>query len=172
MEAEPVVWYDPSIDPYWERLADAFSNKDDRIDSICVDNIEMRKETVATLVASLCGGGAFKPLHNIIFINTNLCGVRILLLSTLVEQHLELTTFFLNYNRIDDMNLALCLSRALKPHRMLNLNMEHCDLGNDPKILSVILQLDVKIIYLNHNNTDLLGVIEISEYLKGNSHNY
>ncbi len=50
---------------------------------------------------------------------------------------------------------------------ILSLVMEHCDLGRDPEILSVILQLDVKHINLSHNNKDLLGVVKISAYLEG-----
>ena len=169
-EAEPVVWHDPSIDPHWERLTKAFCDEDGRIVSICIDSIEMRKETVATLVASLCGGRESNPLQFIQFDNTNLCREGIVWLSTLVEQQSELQSFYLRYNRIDDLNSALCLSRALKPHRLLSLKMEHCDLGNDPEILSVILQSDVKTIHLSHNNIDSLGAVKISEYLEGNSH--
>ena len=46
--------------------------------------------------------------------------------------------------------------------------MTHCDLGNDPGILSVILQSDVKHIDLDFNNIDSSGAIKISEYLTGN----
>jgi hypothetical protein len=67
------------------------------------------------------------------------------------------------------MNLALRLSRALKPHpNMIMLIMTHCDLGNDPDILSVILQSDVKEIDLSHNYIDSLGGVKISEYLGRN----
>jgi len=47
--------------------------------------------------------------------------------------------------------------------------MEHCDLvGHDPKILSVILQPNVKHINLSHNIIDLLGAVKISAYFEGN----
>jgi hypothetical protein len=45
--------------------------------------------------------------------------------------------------------------------------MEHCDLGRDPEILSIILQPDVKHINLSHNNINLLGAVKISAYLEG-----
>jgi len=67
------------------------------------------------------------------------------------------------------MNSAMRLSRALKPHPNMNeLIMTHCDLGNDPDILSVILQSDVKVIDLSHNHIDSLGAVKISEYLESN----
>ena len=98
----------------------------------------MRKETVATLVASICG---FNPLQYIIFDNTNFCREGILSLSTLVK-HSDVRHLNLSHNSIGDMNSALCLSRVLKPHpRILSLYMGHCDLGNDTEILSVILHL-------------------------------
>jgi hypothetical protein len=57
----------------------------------------------------------------------------------------------------------------LKPHLSMDfLAMHHCDLGNNPEILAVILQSDVKHIYLTHNNIDSLGAVKISEYLAGN----
>ena len=125
----------------------------------------MRKETVATLVASICG---FNPLQYIIFDNTNFCREGILSLSTLVK-HSDVRHLNLSHNSIGDMNSALCLSRVLKPHpRILSLYMGHCDLGNDTEILSVILQSDVKTIHLRHNNIDLLGAVKILEHLKGN----
>jgi len=49
------------------------------------------------------------------------------------------------------MNSAICLSRALKTLPIIHcLYMAHCDLGNDPEILSVILQSDGKHIHLSH----------------------
>jgi Ran GTPase-activating protein (RanGAP) involved in mRNA processing and transport len=46
------------------------------------------------------------------------------------------------------------------------LELSHCDLGNTPEMLSVILQSDVEIIYLDNNNIDSLGAVTIAEYLE------
>jgi hypothetical protein len=164
-DIEDVVWHDPTIVPYWERLATAFpnpTNKNKWIANIMIKNIEMSGETVATLVASLL-------CRQVIFENTNLCGEGIVLLSTLVEQSPGLETLAISHNRIDDMNSALCLSRVLRPHLGMNtLCMSYCDLGSDPEILSVILQSDVSRIDLSRNDIDFLGAVKISEYLEGN----
>jgi Ran GTPase-activating protein (RanGAP) involved in mRNA processing and transport len=48
------------------------------------------------------------------------------------------------------------------------LHLPHCGLGSSPEILLVILQSDVKCIYLNNNNIDSLGAAKIAEYLEGN----
>jgi len=91
------------------------------------------------------------------------------LLLSFVEQSLGLRLVRLSHNRIGGMNSALRLSRALKPHpNMKMIIMTHCDLGNDPDILSVILQSDVKEIDLSHNYIDSLGAVKISQYLESN----
>ena len=175
----PVVWHDPSINPYWEKLTTACRNRTReslRIDDISIVNVEMRKETVAALLASLHGGIWISPpqpnnnhsICRVNFANTNLCGESLVSLSSFVEQSPSLRLVRLSHNRIGGMNLALRLSRALKPHpNMIMLIMTHCDLGNDPDILSVILQSDVKEIDLSHNYIDSLGGVKISEYLVG-----
>jgi len=99
----------------------------------------MPKEIVVALLSTVCGGRANNSIHSVQFINTNLCGEGIVLLSTLVQSTSELQYFYLHYNRIDNMNSALCLSRSLKLHPRMRLDMSHCDLGNDPDTLSVIL---------------------------------
>jgi hypothetical protein len=43
--------------------------------------------------------------------------------------------------------------------------LPHCDLGSSPEILLIILQSDVKNIFLDNNNIDSLGAIKIAEYL-------
>ena len=169
---EAVVWHDPSIDPYWEQLTTAFSNPENgniRIGSFRIENVEMRKETVAALVTSICGGSAINSIRDVSFINTNLCGDGIVSLSILVEQSLGLQSLTVSNNRIHDMNSARCLSRALKLHPRINfLDLSHCDLGNDPDILTVILQSDVNHIVLCISDIDSLGAVKISEYLEGN----
>jgi hypothetical protein len=46
--------------------------------------------------------------------------------------------------------------------------LQDCELGSSPEILSVILQSDVKNIYLEYNNIDSLGAVTIAQYLEGN----
>ena len=167
----PVVWHDPSINPYWEQLTTAFqnpTNENVQYLGIYVKMVEMPKLIVAALVSTVCGGRAINSIRIVHFINTNLCGEGIFSLSTLVQSTSELRYFYLRNNQIDDMNSALCLSRAPKLHPRMRLDMSHCDLGNDPDILSVILQSDVKEIDLSHNYIDSLGAVKISEYLEGN----
>jgi Ran GTPase-activating protein (RanGAP) involved in mRNA processing and transport len=65
------------------------------------------------------------------------------------------------------MDSARYLSRSLKSHtRINNIHLTHCDLGSNPKMLSVILQSEVKIIDLSSNNIDSLGAVKIAEYLE------
>jgi hypothetical protein len=45
--------------------------------------------------------------------------------------------------------------------------LQHCELGGNPEILSVILQSDVRYINLDNNNIDSLGAVKIAEYLEG-----
>ena len=171
-EEEHMVPHDPYIDSYWQDLFTAIVNATNeniaQISSICIEKVEMKREIVAALVSSL-SGRAVCSIKSIKFVDTNLGREGVISLSTLMEQSVGLWTLNLSHNRIGDMNAALCLSRALKPHLSMDfLIMSHCDLGNDPDILSVILQSDVKHIVLSHNNIDSLGAIKISEYLEGN----
>jgi hypothetical protein len=172
IEEEHIVPHDPYIDSYWQELFTAIVNATNenisKISSICIEKVEMKGEIVSALVNSLCGK-AVNSITSIKFVDTNLGGEGVISLSTLMEQSTGLWTLNLSHNRIGDMNSALCLSRALKPHLSMDfLIMSHCDLGNDPDILSVILQSDVKHIVLSHNNIDSLGAVKISEYLEGN----
>jgi hypothetical protein len=65
------------------------------------------------------------------------------------------------------MESARCLSTSLKSHTRINhLDLSHCDLGSSLEILSVILQSDVSLINLEHNNIDSLGAVKIAEYLE------
>jgi hypothetical protein len=70
---------------------------------------------------------------------------------------------FTYHNQIDNMESAHCLSMSLKSHTCIRgLHLDHCDLGNSPDILSVILQSDISIINLSYNNIDSLGVAKIA----------
>jgi len=93
----PVVWHDPSINPYWEQLTTACRNltrESLRIKNIFIENVEMRKETIAALLTSLHGGMWISPpqpnnnhsICKVKFANTNLCGEGIVSLSSFVEQ--------------------------------------------------------------------------------------
>ncbi len=50
---EPVVWREPSINQYWEQLTTARRIRTGTV--ICIKKVEMPKEFIATLVASVCG---------------------------------------------------------------------------------------------------------------------
>lgn len=88
-------------------------------------------------------------LYSITFNHTMLCGEGLLSVSKLVELCPVLQTPAHSYNLIDDINVATCFLRALTSHPCMNrICIVHYNLGNNPEILSVILQLEVKYIDL------------------------
>jgi hypothetical protein len=112
-------------------------------------------------------GRATNSCDGVIFNNANLCGVGIVWLAKLVEASPELRYFNLHHNRIDNMELARCLSRSIKSNSCINrICLNHCDFGSNPEILLIILQSDVSHINLRHNNIDSLGAVTIAEYLE------
>jgi hypothetical protein len=158
---EPIVWHEPILDEYWDQL-EAKMNK---LIFMYIENVEMTNERLAALVAIFLNGTV---MSSVIFGNANICGEGIISLSKLVEVSTTLQSFFIGNNRINNMESAHCLSRSLKSHaRIRELNLPHCDLGSSPEILLVILQSDVSIINLVHNNIDSLGAVTIAEYLEG-----
>jgi hypothetical protein len=167
---EPVLSHDPSTEMYWKESFTALENADKaiKIQNISITKIEMIKDVVDQFIRLL--HGRVSNLYRITFNHTNLCREGLLSLSTLVEQCPALHTLDISYNKIDDINVATCISRALRSHpRILDLHLTHCNLGNNPEILSVILQSEVKGISLNKNSIDSLGVVKIAECIGGNS---
>jgi len=111
-------------------------------------------------------------LYRITFNNTNLCREGLLSLSMLMEQCPALEMLDLSHNPIDDINVATCLSRALRSHprkRTIYIHLTYCNLGNNPEILSVILESEVKSINVSNNSIDSLGVVGIVECIESNS---
>jgi hypothetical protein len=169
---EPIVWHESILDCYWDQLgAKIGRNQPDRvtdINCICIENIEIKKG-LAALVAILQNGRSTISSRAVKLINTNLCEEGIVWVSKLVDISLELRYLDLHHNRIDDIDSAYRLSRSIKSHTRINtLNLNHCDLGSNPEILSVILQSDASCTDLRHNNIDSLGAVKIAEYLEGN----
>jgi hypothetical protein len=175
---EPIVWHEPIFDEYWNQLeAEIDLRKIDLrkqkeiisdIRDIHIENVEIKKERLAALVAIFCSGRATNSSVNVKFINANLCGEGIIFLSKLIEVCTKLQYFYLYHNRIDNMESARCLSRSLRSHACIDqLTITHCELGSSPEILSVILQSNVKSINLDNNNIDSLGAVKIAEYLEG-----
>jgi hypothetical protein len=166
----PIVWHEPILDEHWDQLEDALSGNElvTNIQHIQIENVEMKKERLAALVAILISGRATNASTYVIFNNANLCSEGIISLSTVVDVSSELQTLFINHNRIDNLHSACCLSRSLKSHTCINhLHLTHCDLGSSPEVLSVILHADVNRIILDNNNIDSLGAVTIAEYLEG-----
>jgi hypothetical protein len=170
---EPIVWHETILDEYWGELEAEINRKRQQeiivtdIKRIIIQNVEMKKERLAALVATLSNGVANSSSTYIQFKNANLCGEGIVWLSKLVEASLMLNTLTINHNRIDNLHSACCLSRSLKSHPCIDrLYLTHCDLGSSPEMLSVILQSEVKCINLDNNNIDSLGAVTISEYLE------
>jgi hypothetical protein len=169
---EPIVWHEQILDEYWDQLKDALSG-DELVTNICdiqIVNVEMKNECMATLVEMLVSGSATNLSTRVVFTNTNLCGEGIIWLSKLVDISSNLQKVCLHHNRIgiDNIESARCLSRTLRSHNCIaELIISHCDLGSSPEILLVILQSDVKRIYLRNNNIDSSGAVKIAEYLEG-----
>ena len=171
---EPIVWHEPILDEYWDQLETEIDRVRQlgmvtKIDGIHIENVEIKKERLAMLVAIFRSGRAGATNSSTMFNidNANLCADGIISLSELVDVSPELHCFCLAYNRIDSMDSARCLSGSLKSHTRINdLRLTHCDLGSNPEILSVILQSDVKYINLDNNNIDSLGAVKIAEYLE------
>ena len=166
----PIVWHEPILDEYWDHLEEILGRKHHitDIDEIHVENVEIKKEHLAVLVANLVSGGATNSSDYITFDNANLCGESIVWLSKLVDVSSDLIWLSLHHNRIDSMDSACSLSRSLKSHTSINLlNMYHCDFGSSPEILLVLLQSDVRRINLSNNNIDSVGAVKIVEYLEG-----
>jgi hypothetical protein len=171
---ESIVWHEPILDRYWDVL-EAEIDRMRQLDRVAdvkqiqIMNIEMKKERLAALVAIFRSGRANNSSTFVNFDNANLCAGGIISLSELVDVSSELQALVIMNNRIDGMDSARCLSRSLLSHARINqLCLKHCDLGSSPEILSVILQSDMRIIDLSHNNIDSLGAVKIAEYLEGN----
>jgi hypothetical protein len=166
---EPIVWNEAILDEHWDQLKDALSD-DELVTNICgikIENVEMTKDCLAALVAAFSGRANSSSTY-IQFHNANLCGEGILCLSKLVDVSYQLQTLFIIHSLIDNINSARCLSRSFRSHACINeLDLAHCDLGSSPEILLVVLQSDVKNIFLHNNNIDSLGAVKISEYLEG-----
>ena len=184
----PVVWHEPSIDASWQKLYTALRKKMGtnrvtrlgtsisplqqcfKIKNLSIDNVEMTKENIALMAAQVCGERAINSIKKIQFLNNNLCADGMISLSKLVEQSVDLETFHMVQNPINDMNAALSLSRVLKVHPSIShVDMSDCNLGNDPEILSVILQSDVESLEIADNNINSLGAIKIAEYIERNT---
>jgi hypothetical protein len=169
---EPIVWHEKILDKYWNQLEVKMDRRRHRylwrtdIDGIKIENIEMKKESIASLVAIFLNGSVKNSIEDVKILNANLCGEGIISLSKLIDVSYDLLTFSLNHNRIDNMEAARCLSRSLKLHSCIHtLDLVHCDLGSTPEILLVILQSDIRCINLNYNNIDSLGAIKVAEHL-------
>ena len=86
-------------------------NSQKMVNEICIENIEMRKENVTTLVTSLCGRSKIYSISSVNFINTNLCGE-----SILCPYYHRWSKVTICHNWIGDMNSALCLYWESESH--------------------------------------------------------
>jgi hypothetical protein len=167
---EPVLSHDPLTEVHWKEFFTSLENADKaiKITNISIRKIEMKKVIFDQLVRFLWGQTS--TLKFITFDQSNLCGEGLLSLITLMEQCPVLHTLKLSHFPIDDINVATCLSRSLKSRtRIIYLHLPYCNLGNSPEILSVILQSEVRDIFLSNNNIDSLGVAKVAEYIESNS---
>ena len=162
---EPIAWDENFLDEYWNDLeCSAWTD----IYNIQIENVEITKEHLASLVETFGSAMEYYSSTYFSFNNANLCGKGIKYLSTLVDMSSKLQCFSISHNRIDNMESTRRLSMSLKRHACIdNLSLDFCDLGSTPEILLVILQSDIKVIDLNNNNIDSLGAVKIAEYLEG-----
>jgi hypothetical protein len=79
---EPIVWYEPILDEYWDQLDAKIKQLEDICD-IHIENVEIRKEHLALLVTA--PSGKVSTIEYIRFINVNLCREGIIWLSKLVD---------------------------------------------------------------------------------------
>jgi hypothetical protein len=169
---EPIVWHEPILDEYWDLIETEIDRRKKlgMVSDICaiqIENVEMKKERLDSLVAIFRNGGATNLSTHVNFDNANLCEEGIISLSKFVDVSSKLLTVHLHHNRIDNMESARCLSRSLRSHYCINeLVITYCDLGSSPEILLVILQSEVRRINLSNNNIDSLGAVTIAEYLQ------
>jgi hypothetical protein len=172
---EPIVWHEPILDRYWDQLEKADWRMQPKMTANGTDygtieiwNVEMTVEHLAALIAIFNNGRATDSIGIVRFINANICGEGIAYLSKLVDVSSKLGEFRLNHNRIDNMDSARCLSWSIMSHScIIQLNLEHCDLGSSPEILSVILQSEAPCTNISNNNIDSSGAVTIAEYLEG-----
>jgi hypothetical protein len=168
---EPIVWHDEILDEYWDRMEARLHGRKQLeiytdIRDIEIENVEITKDRLATLVTAL--SGHVNTTAYIQFNNVNLCEEGIIHLSKLVDISSQLQRLIINHNRIDNMDSVRCLSRSLRSHTFIQtLDLAHCDLGSSPEILSAILRTDIEFIILDNNNIDSLGAATIAEYLEG-----
>ena len=171
-DEEPIVWHEEILDEYWDRIETEIDRRKQlgMVSDICaiqIENVEMKKERLAALVAIFWNGSATNLSTYVNFDNANLCEEGIISLSKIVDVSSKLLTVNLHHNRIDNMESARCLSRSLRSHNCITeLIITYRDLGSSPEILLVILQSDVRRINLSNNNIDTLGAVTIAEYLQ------
>jgi hypothetical protein len=105
LNEEPIVWHEAILDHYWDQLENEIDRRKQlgivtKIEgtTIHIQNVEMSKERLATLVTAL--SGQVSKIETILFNNVNLCEEGIISLSKLVDVSSQLQTFCLHHNRI------------------------------------------------------------------------
>jgi len=168
VESRPINMNHNEMLDLWKRLGIAYS-KTKRIrhtNTLQITNVEINKEVMDILLATNIGGRIDRCIK---FTNTNLCGEGIISLSKLIQNNPTVNSLHLSHNPITDINAATTLSKALKPRLLMsNLDLSHCNLGNDSNILAAVLQSDVMNMVLDYNNMNSPGAIKIAEYLEDN----
>ena len=111
----PIVWHEAILDEYWDQLEEKIDERKQLgivtkiAGTIHIENVEMSKERLATLVTTL--SGQVNKTETIIFNNINPCEEGIVSLSKLVDVSSQLQTFCLHHNQIDNMDSARCISK-------------------------------------------------------------
>ena len=152
----------------WKRLGIAYSKRKQirHTNTLQITDVEISKEVMDIILATNIGGKIDRCIK---FTNTNLCGEGIISLSKLIQNNPTVNSLHLSHNSITDINAAVTLSKTLKPRLLMsNLDLSHCNLGNDANILVAVLQSDVMMMVLDYNNISSSGAVKIAEYLKDN----
>ena len=90
-----------------------------KVEGIQIENVEMKNERLAALVAIFRNGSATNSATYVNFNNANLCEEGIISLSKIVDVSSKLLTVNLHHNRIDNTESARCLSRSLRSHNCI-----------------------------------------------------
>jgi hypothetical protein len=79
---ESIVWHEPILQKYWGQLEAKIRNQENedfntKVLQIVIENVEMKKESLAALVAIFRSGRANNSSMQVTFNNTNLCSLGI-----------------------------------------------------------------------------------------------
>ncbi|KAL9187503.1 hypothetical protein ACHAXT_001606 [Thalassiosira profunda] len=162
-EPDLILPHDESLDASWDAVVN--SPFFGATSSLSIEKIELTD----TILRKIAGGLKGKSLHYLTLSRTSLSDKGLLILADLVGSSRHLEAFSLMANPINDLPAAGTLSRALlSAPRLQKVDLTRCNLGDNPDILSVILQSNAKGIGLQQNGIGSAGAEVIAQYIERN----